>query len=699
MSNKRIPTVAIWPEPSGAGAGSGGSGSGPGMNVFDVATDSRFSGGAVGDGIANDRAALAAMDAADHDNLIPAADVAFKVGSDLTFTRATWFQEGGIIRPSGAGVDIVFASPIVAGSWQIFDESLGGTVTLNEYDTIDVCWYGCSAELDAAANTAIIKSLLLRYRSLLIPPFVDWNGYVDSQAETGKTLSYDNRHRQLIIGGQVLRFPKDESKGHIANMPFVRGAADAGLWSMPNGAVTAEGGPAPRPAGKHAVFLDDYGENAANPDEFGNVDYRDGTLIGNLHEGSLGLGVIRLQAKSNGRYVPGAPELHLSLYGSSQTPMRIVRLQPRPAVSGNYFVGGGPYVFNYEMPTWRPGKPVTQGQLIIEAGKIYEAQSAGVTGNIPVIHGRYRKKRLNLSMISGAFVVGETIKELGTPDVPNGDLEVVEGGGNYLLQKWNQVTFTPGEVVTGFVSGATATILSVTDVDVDVDNNDNNFVPPGPAVWGRIESDGNIDWLFIDNIIGYIRGNDSMKGIVILGDDAALLPWPGFNDVGTHVIEDMMFYNGRRLRFLNAAGNEANAGIDLTSNSKLQVKGPDHANAEVHIYARYGLARYLRILPNQVTAVDMPIVQPTATAKPSGATTHSMEDGNYVVFNDAVPTNFTQFLDLVVGMEFTVRFLTVNTTLVNSANLRTRTGANFTPAAFTMYKFVAHGPAGATMLS
>ena len=659
--------------------------------LADVRSD-RF--GAAGNGVTNDRAAIAAADALD-------APILFSYGtyrvatSNLTIASPTFFL-GGVIKPA-SGITVTLSREPQAASIQIFDESLGGVVTLSEYDSVNVCWYGCSASLSAAANTTIIKGLLLRYRSITIPAFVDWNGYVDTQAETGQTISYDHRHRQLIIGGQVLRFPKDETKGYIANMPFMRGAADAGLWSMPNGPITAAGGPAPRPAGKHAVFLDDYGEVAASPDSWGNVDYRDGTLIGNVHEGSLGFGVIRLQFKSNGRFIPFAPEGHISLFGSSQTPMRIVRVQPNPSVAGNFFTPdpAEPYTFNYEMPIWKPGKAVTQGQLINEAGKIYEAQSAGTTGSTPVIHATYRKKQLALTGVTGTFVVGETVKQ-GVGDVPNGDIETLPGGGggvdgDYLLQYWNQQDFSVGQVVTGQTSGATGTIASITDVDVDIDNNDNNFVPPGPPVAGRIESDGAIDWMFLDNIIGYIRAAESMKGIVILGDDAAQLPFVGFNDVGTHFIEDALFYPGKRLRFADNTGEEADAGYGRSSNNKLELKGPSPSNGEVHIYGRHGQPGYLRVLGTQITANAIPFVMATGTAKASGATTYDMGGGNYVVFSDAGATSFTGFTNMRTGQPFWVRVTTGNTTFVHSANLQMPGGVNYTPPANTTLQFFAHG--------
>ena len=695
MATQRIPSVAIWPEPSAAGSGSS-SGGGPGFSAFDVASDPRFSGGAVGDGAANDRAALSAMDAGDHDNLIPQADDAFLVGSDLTITRATWFQEGGIIRPSGAGVDVVFEKPIVAGSWQIFDESLGGTVALLRHRAVDVCWYGCSAELSEAENEAIIVDLLDRYDALIVPEFVPWAGTVPIAADTGLALVTDYHNGQMVLGGGRFTIPAAGTKGHITLKPFARNGRAIGLWVQPNSTATGVSGP--EDAGSTKYFLDDYDTEAANPDIWGNVSYRDGTSIGNVREGSLGFGVIRHQVKANGRFVPFAPEMHFGTYGSSQNPMRIVRLQPRPAVAGNFFAPTNPqpYVFDFDMPCWKAGQEVVQGQLINECGKIYEAQSSGVTGEIPVIHATYRKKRLNLMTVTGVFQVGETLKELATAGVPNADLEANEGGGNYLLQKWNQVDFTPGATVTGQTSGATGVIVAVTNVDVDVDNNDNNFVPPGPAVWGRIESDGAIDWLFMDNIIGYIRGNPTMKALVLLGDDVAFLPPPGFPDVGTMLIEDLAVRQGKRVRFLNATGTEADAGFHRTANNKFEVAGPSPANGELHLYGRYGQPGYFRLLDNQATTSGIPFVF-AAVNKLSLATTLSMATGNYAVFADAGPTSFTGFTNLRPGEFFLVRFTTGNTTLVHHATDLILGGADLTPPSGTMLLFQAHSTTGASL--
>lgn len=699
MVNKRIPGVTIWPEPSAAGDSASGAAGAPGIGVFDVATDPRFSGGAVGDGAANDRAALAAMDAADHDNYVPQAEDAFLVGSDLTVTRATWFAEGGILRPSGAGVDIVFNEPIVAGSWQVFDESLGGTVTLLEYDVVNVCWYGCSASLSQAENTAIIKSLLLRYRSLIIPAFVVWDGYVTTSAETGQTFTWDGYHRQWIVGGQCLRFPKNDAKSYIEQTPFVRGNRETGIWAMPNGDVTQTSGAPPWPAAAFKAFLDNYSERAANPDIWGNVDYRDCAIIAQIIDGAQGFGVVAFNTKSNGRYIPFAPEMHFSLY-ATQIPMRIMRVQPSPAVAGNYFTPGpaGIYYFDPAMPIWAPDHEVVQGQLVNECGKIYEAQSSGTTGDTPIVHATYRKKRLTLSSVTGTFVVGETMRVGSGSTAPNGDLETDEGGGDYLLQYWNQIDFALGTTITGLTSGASGTIDAVADVDVDVDNNDNNFVPPGPAVKGRIESDGLIDWLFLDNIIGYIRGNESMKGIVLLGDDPDLLPFPGFNDAGTHIIEDALVYQGRRIRFVDETGEEADAGIGRTTNNKLEIKGPPESNGEVHIYPRFGGTGYLRVLGSQVTTNELPFVWPRVT-KNDLATTLSMATANYAVFSDSAPTNFTQFTNLRNGQPIYVRFTTGNTTLVHdSTKIQLPGGVNLTPAANTTYVFLAHSTSAVSMV-
>lgn len=129
----------IFDPPISAPAGS----SSPGISV----KESPYN--ATGDGSTNDRAAIAAADAAallignGAGIRFPAA-VGYKVLTNLTITSPVYFEPGAWLKPA-AGVTITFGGPIDAGHFKIFDLSLGGTVSFvgnKSVGAVKGFWYG-----------------------------------------------------------------------------------------------------------------------------------------------------------------------------------------------------------------------------------------------------------------------------------------------------------------------------------------------------------------------------------------------------------------------------------------------------------------------------------------------------------------------------------------------------------------------------
>jgi hypothetical protein len=80
--------------------------------------------GAVGNGTTNDRAALAAAEAAGAGIYLPPG--VYRVSASITLSKVVTFAPGAILKPD-SGITITLSGEIDAGMWQIFDTSAGGT--------------------------------------------------------------------------------------------------------------------------------------------------------------------------------------------------------------------------------------------------------------------------------------------------------------------------------------------------------------------------------------------------------------------------------------------------------------------------------------------------------------------------------------------------------------------------------------------
>lgn len=100
--------------------------------------------GAVGDGSADDRAALVAVDAEDAPTFLPAGKT-FLVGSALTLSGKV-ISRGGRIKPA-SGVTVTISGPVECGAYQCFDTSAGGSIKFTgAAGVILPHWFGAVAD-------------------------------------------------------------------------------------------------------------------------------------------------------------------------------------------------------------------------------------------------------------------------------------------------------------------------------------------------------------------------------------------------------------------------------------------------------------------------------------------------------------------------------------------------------------------------
>jgi hypothetical protein len=78
-----------------------------------------------GTGLLDDRAALVACEAAGA--FVDLSPGTYLVSSNLTLTKVLRFAPGAILKPA-SGVTITLTGEVIAGAWQIFDISAGGTI-------------------------------------------------------------------------------------------------------------------------------------------------------------------------------------------------------------------------------------------------------------------------------------------------------------------------------------------------------------------------------------------------------------------------------------------------------------------------------------------------------------------------------------------------------------------------------------------
>lgn len=127
--------------------------------------------GAVGNGVTDDRATLAAI----HNGLPTGAGLRFPgpytylIGSNWTITRNVEFHPGAVLKPA-AGVTITIGNPrqIRAGAYQIFDLSAGGAVVCSRGGPVLADWWGASPNDSTPSSVAITAALNANIQGMVV---------------------------------------------------------------------------------------------------------------------------------------------------------------------------------------------------------------------------------------------------------------------------------------------------------------------------------------------------------------------------------------------------------------------------------------------------------------------------------------------------------------------------------------------------
>ena len=117
--------------------------------------------GAKGDNSTNDYAAINRAATAANGNTLEFKAGTYIIGTNLTLDEDAFFYKGAVIKPSN-GIVITLTGALTAGPYQIFDESLGGTVTVSNGMSNEVLpqwWNGAviQAFTDADATPSVKK--------------------------------------------------------------------------------------------------------------------------------------------------------------------------------------------------------------------------------------------------------------------------------------------------------------------------------------------------------------------------------------------------------------------------------------------------------------------------------------------------------------------------------------------------------------
>lgn len=142
--------------------------------------------GAVGDGVTNDRNALAAADTQGSFTLTPGN---YKIESNLTITNGVTFLPGSrLVIPNG--VTVTFSGPLSAGVFQIFSCTGTGAVVLNHRYTPRGYpeWWGAKADLSVDCLSAFHAA-----RDALLVVECQGGDYLITD-----TLKWNKQHRALV---------------------------------------------------------------------------------------------------------------------------------------------------------------------------------------------------------------------------------------------------------------------------------------------------------------------------------------------------------------------------------------------------------------------------------------------------------------------------------------------------------------------
>ena len=204
-------------------------------------------------------------------------------------------------------------------------------------------------------------------------------------------------------------------------------------------------------------------------------------------------------------------------------------------------------------------------------------------------------------------------------------------------------------------------------------------------------SDGGVSWTYIEDLSQNVSGNRH-RPVTIFGDvpSSASTPAIGWNNAAVHFGEDVLFYPGAGMDFINSTKRIRNARIEAISTNAKGLK--------FIIDTTTGSVTNVTLSTNRMAVTNLQIV-PTNIAKTTGATTVDITHGNLVGFNDGSATSFTQFTNSAPNTDVLTYFTTANTTLVESSNLDLGGNGNITMPANSAALFNMVGAGKAVMIS
>lgn len=204
-------------------------------------------------------------------------------------------------------------------------------------------------------------------------------------------------------------------------------------------------------------------------------------------------------------------------------------------------------------------------------------------------------------------------------------------------------------------------------------------------------SDGGVSWTYIEDLSQNVSGNRH-RPVTIFGDvpSSASTPAIGWDNAAVHFGEDVLFYPGAGMDFINSTKRIRNARIEAISTNAKGLK--------FIIDTATGSVTNVTLSTNRMAVTNLQIV-PTNIAKTTGATTVDITHGNLVGFNDGSATSFTQFTNSAPNTDVLTYFTTANTTLVESSNLDLGGNGNITMPANSAALFNMVGAGKAVMIS
>lgn len=189
-------------------------------------------------------------------------------------------------------------------------------------------------------------------------------------------------------------------------------------------------------------------------------------------------------------------------------------------------------------------------------------------------------------------------------------------------------------------------------------------------------TDGGVSWTFIKAIDG---GGSVFKTRTVVGSGPNSLPRFGFPDAGLEIQRDLLVRTDVAIAF------ESNVGAP-TWELRSQFASADVYFANVASGSEAGYWRFSSA-SNFVQKVKIAELHTAKELNPAGATPN-VSAATLVRVGQASPTNVTGFTGGLSYQEFLVEFSTGNSTLVHSTNLVLKSGANETPAAGAVKRFL-----------